>query len=1160
MKRKQCLSICAAVMSAALLLGTMPVSAVMRTLQTNIAAEQITEESAVGEAIVMYRGTKKMQTKALSSKMQSPVKVAQSYVFDTSDSANLSSADVNLNRTLRDGGFTVSLVQSDTLSTEQLIDKLQKQSGVIYAEPNIKIQAMAYEDDPLAAYQWALENTGQNGGTPGLSIHADTPELTPDPDAGEQVVAVVDSGVDYTHPDLVDHMWENPLAEKGILMGQHGYDFVNMDDDPMDDFGHGTHCAGIIAASTGNQVGIAGAAASDNIKIMALKFLDEEGYSFGMEIVAAYNYIYQAQQNGVNIVAINNSWGGSGGGEDDRILATLIDLVGESGAVSICAAGNESVDNDVVDAMPANIDSPYVISVAASDERDQLADFSNWGAESVDLAAPGYNILSTINEGVVNPIYWSKEQKEKLLSYYEDFSTSKTLKEIVPADVPALESAGELAYTLEKNGDAEVSVSQDTTDFIGTADEGAASLHIAIHGAAAGDSYRLYLPVTAQLGEGNAYASAAFQFTIPELGLDDSADIFEQLEKLPTFDLSYHDTNDEETQQSVAGRFMDGDYGFWSSVYTEVSTTSDSTSHQFCLEISCAAEGDYEFQLDELAITSVDAPEEEIFQKYDYMSGTSMATPYVVGAMAAIAAANPSMDATERMSLLLGCTRKSDALTGMVKTGGVLDLSYLSHPNPIVTDVFFNAEDATLVIQGNQLSDAGVTLNDAAATVVSNDGKEIVVDVSGYQKQQIDLSITMGENSYQKSLYYAAGEWPDKVIPTTTTVMNGVAGSLIYLNDNLYYMTTNGQVCQYDLNSDMEEWYTNSEQFPVEKLVSDIETSEGVVCNSTKFVNVGDYIYTILHMDYGYMMKNILIRYDDMEMQWQIESELPAEYQCYDSSAIAYYDGGIYMIGGMNLVTENAVTDVIRYDMESGAWEKSISLPEACSFGDANAIGDRLVLTSQQTESGDVPAPWVFDGQKWQTEETVTLPVAQLSEDVFAPYWNSSTAVYENQLLYVGLPAIGLGDIFSYDPVENELTEGTMSVYSCSKDGCFASVVADDVLYVIYNTEYGTEIALYALNGSLPSNDLEKGDVNCDSVVELSDAYEVLMYSSYHSLGQDDYTFTGGEDPETEAMVFRAADVDNDGEITLQDAYCILMYSSFQSLGQPKTWEEIIDG
>lgn len=139
--------------------------------------------------------------------------------------------------------LTVGLVTSKTLSTKKLIEKLSADSEVQIAEPNYRVHALT--NDSYFSKQWGLKNTGQNGGVEGNATNVEKKwEKTKGSD--DVVVAVVDTGVDYTHEDLKDNMWENTYQPK--LRGEYGYDFANADTDPMDDEGHGTHCAGIIGS------------------------------------------------------------------------------------------------------------------------------------------------------------------------------------------------------------------------------------------------------------------------------------------------------------------------------------------------------------------------------------------------------------------------------------------------------------------------------------------------------------------------------------------------------------------------------------------------------------------------------------------------------------------------------------------------------------------------------------------------------------------------------------------------------------------------------------------------------------------------------------------------------------------------------------------------
>lgn len=209
------------------------------------------------------------------------------------------------------------------------------------------------------------------------------------------VVAVVDTGIDYGHPDLAGNLWVNPgeIAGNGIddddngfADDVHGYDFVDEDGDPLDLHGHGTHVAGTIGAVGNNHLGVVGV--NWSVRIMALRFLDAEGSGSISDAIRALDY---AVQMGARVT--NNSYGG---GSESQAMREAIAAAQAAGQLFVAAAGNDDRDNDVVAKYPSSYESDNVIAVAAVDENDVLADFSNRGVVSVDLAAPGIDINSTM--------------------------------------------------------------------------------------------------------------------------------------------------------------------------------------------------------------------------------------------------------------------------------------------------------------------------------------------------------------------------------------------------------------------------------------------------------------------------------------------------------------------------------------------------------------------------------------------------------------------------------------------------------------------------------------------------------------------------------------------------------------------------------------------
>ena len=316
----------------------------------------------------------------------------------------LDKVNKNLRATLELGdGGTVLLKAPEGLDGKQVKRLAKRLPGFDFVEPNQAYWTTATPNDAYyATYLDGLNNVGQRGGVVDADI--DAPEAW-DVTTGSAatVVGVIDTGVDYTHPDLAANIWRNPgeTAGDGIDNDRNGYvddvrgwDFTGYgagDNDPMDVQGHGTHVAGTIAAAGNNGLGMTGV--SWNAKVMPLRVFDANGYSSAAGISAAINYATRMRRDfGVNVRVTNNSWGGGG---FSQAIYNAVAASNNAGMLFVAAAGNDGADNDVTASYPANFDLPNVISVAATDKYDALASFSNYGAASVDIGAPGVDTAST---------------------------------------------------------------------------------------------------------------------------------------------------------------------------------------------------------------------------------------------------------------------------------------------------------------------------------------------------------------------------------------------------------------------------------------------------------------------------------------------------------------------------------------------------------------------------------------------------------------------------------------------------------------------------------------------------------------------------------------------------------------------------------------------
>jgi subtilisin family serine protease len=318
------------------------------------------------------------------------------------------------------GGRGARLFRSPSKSVETLVRELSARGDVVYVEPNYVVRVSAVPNDPSFGEQWALQNTGYasstGAATPGADIGAASAW---DVSTGSRanVVAVIDTGVDSTHPDLVGNMWSAPapftvnIAGQSITCaaGTHGFNAITKTCDPADEYDHGTHVAGIIGARGDDGVGVAGV--NWTASIMDIKFIDATGGGALSDAIDAIEFAIQAKQTfgaAANVRVLNASWGWNGGPSQ-----ALLDQINQAGArdmLFVAGAGNGGDDrvgdsNDTSPFYPASYDAPGLISVAATDNNDALASFSNYSATKVHLAAPGVLILSTIKGGLYD--WWS---------------------------------------------------------------------------------------------------------------------------------------------------------------------------------------------------------------------------------------------------------------------------------------------------------------------------------------------------------------------------------------------------------------------------------------------------------------------------------------------------------------------------------------------------------------------------------------------------------------------------------------------------------------------------------------------------------------------------------------------------------------------------------
>ncbi len=259
---------------------------------------------------------------------------------------------------------------------------LGNDARVAYAEPNFIYHSFENPNDAEFNSLWGLKNSGQKDaagqiGKPGSDIHVTSVWNEGITGNRKIKVAVIDTGIDYNHPDL-----------KANVDAASGYNFVNNTANARDDQSHGSHCAGTIGGVANNGIGVTGV--NWNVTLIPIKFLDSEGSG---TTEGAIQSIQHATQLGVHIMS--NSWGGGG---YSQAMYDVIKDAKDQGILFVAAAGNNGTSNDSSPSYPASYALDNIVSVAASDNRDRLASFSNFG-KSVHVAAPGVKIYSTTKDG-----------------------------------------------------------------------------------------------------------------------------------------------------------------------------------------------------------------------------------------------------------------------------------------------------------------------------------------------------------------------------------------------------------------------------------------------------------------------------------------------------------------------------------------------------------------------------------------------------------------------------------------------------------------------------------------------------------------------------------------------------------------------------------------
>ena len=996
-----------------------------------------------GEAVVMMKGSDLVSTGASLNK-----------IMDVSSSIKVENVS---DFKERKSSVSVVTVSSKKLSTKKIIDELKDEEDVLIAEPNYIYRASSITNDTYSNFQWSLENKGINNGKVGEDIKPTEMWNKKSTEKDTPVVAIIDSGVDYTHPDLKDKMWVNPYQNK--LKGVHGFDFTGTIDDgePMDDAGHGTHCAGIIGATRNNNEGVSGVA--DNIKIMALKFLNSSGMGNTEDAVSAYNYIYNAMKLGVNVVAVNNSWGGN---EYSEILLNIINKVGKAGAVSVCATGNEGTDfdaeeeytgekdgddgddddgemifkKDIFDdddeeespyTYPACYDSKYIISVAATGEDGTVADYSNYGKNSVDIAAPGSDILSTVSYNSFLPTIYSQEEiNEKCQKYItKDFKAN-------------------IVDLSHNQSGKSATISETNTGYDdGLGDKNCLQADFTVD---KGGTYAIEIPYTLNSKSTNSiHTSLMFNIAKAPAYTEDPDLLMSQGICFGDFGINEKYTVDDVMSKNLAYAFEMSSKDWVHIDTTNLAPKNETGERKLVVLLVAEASGEYTIKLDNIGFSKGTDNEEESFGKYDIYSGTSMATPCVTGSIALIKDKYSDLTTEQLIEKATDTVNQNSLVDEKTKSNGVLSLDKYGSVIPKV-DSWTSSGNKTIAKGLGFENINKITVNDKEIKNYTATKNQITINDNSYFGGECKLKIYSkdGYGCYS-NIFLKGTRYSDNGLMDSETIYSY---DLISDGKYLYNTDDNNNIVRYSVNKkgvlginktiSFKNVLDNRYKDITNGSSSLVSTSSPVYYNG-KIYMVADYYLTPEQSRKFYMKECALLTYDVNTCKYTVKD---IEGIGLTDQTLAFYNKEMYLIGGYDYQLGSLSTDVYKYT--NSKWQKVSSLPSKRAKGKCLQYGDKLVYTLGINEDNTCPKNLIFDGSKWiESNKNLDLNKSTSYEidSKILNYYSCGVDFVENGILYTGELFDNKGDTVLYNPSNDTFTVMNNYFHIDSVNGIRGAVV-----------------------------------------------------------------------------------------------------------------------